>query len=276
MATGGRWCGDVGERSFFVTPAAIQGDRAELEGQVAHQIRTVLRLHPGDTIELLDNSGWIYTARLTEVGKSRVAGDVVGRHRPETEPRVRVELYQALLKGQKMELVLQKGTEIGVTRFVPVLSERCVSRPGSGEMGRKLERWEAIVREASEQSGRAILPEVAQMEPFEGACRQAARADLALVAWEGERSGGIVAALRAAGLDEAGRDHPASAMDATVRRPSIALLVGPEGGFSASEAAVAREAGLKAVTLGPRILRAETAALVAATVVLDRTGDLGG
>jgi 16S rRNA (uracil1498-N3)-methyltransferase len=266
----------VGERSFFVGPGAIRGDRVELDGQVAHQIRAVLRLHPGDTIELLDNSGWSHTARLVEVGKARVTGEVVGRSRPETEPRVRVELYQALLKGQKMELVLQKGTEIGVARFVPVVSERCVSRPGAGEMGRKLERWEAIVREAAEQSGRVILPEVAQVESFESACRLAARADLALIAWEDERSSGVGEALRAAGLGaEAGHDAPAGA-GASGGGAHVALLVGPEGGFSSDEAALAREAGLRVVTLGPRILRAETAALVAATLVLGGTGELGG
>jgi 16S rRNA (uracil1498-N3)-methyltransferase len=276
MVTGARWCGNVGERSFFVTPAAIRGDWAEIDGQVAHQIRAVLRLHPGDIVELLDNSGWVHTARLTEVGKGRVAAEVVGRRRAETEPRVRLELYQALLKGQKMELVLQKGTELGIARFVPVLSERCVSRPGTGEMDRKLERWEAIVREASEQSGRAVLPEVARMESFESACRKAVQSDLGLIAWEGERSGGIAGALRSAGLDEAGhQDRPAGAI-ASGQRPTVALLIGPEGGFTPDEAALAHEAGLRVVGLGPRILRAETAALVAATLVMCRTGDLGG
>ena len=147
-----------------------------------------LRLQPGDEIELLDNSGWVYRTRLTGRRRgSRVAGEVVGRHRPETEPRARVALYQSLLKGQKMELVLQKGTELGVGRFIPVLSERCVSRPTAVEVGRKLERWEAVVREAAEQSGRSVLPEVAA-GVFRGCLPEAARADIGLFAWEEERS----------------------------------------------------------------------------------------
>ncbi len=233
----------------------------ELGGATARQIRSVLRLQPGDMVRLLDNSGFLHGARIAGISRDSVALEVVERRLLETEPAAELDLFQALLKGQKMEFVLQKGTEIGVSRFVPVLSERCVSRPGQGDLGRKQERWESIVREAAEQSGRAVLPVVEPVEPFERACRRAVAADLALMAWEEERAVGIGKAVREAGLSS---------------RPRISLLVGPEGGFSPREAELARSAGLRIVSLGPRILRAETAALVAATLVLCETGDLGG
>ncbi len=279
----------MGERSFFVEPGAIREGRAELTGPVAHQIRNVLRLRPGDTVELLDNSGFVQMARLVTLSREGVIAEVVERRRSNTEPGVELVLYQALMKGQKMELVLQKGTEIGVSRFVPVLSERCVSRPSEADLERRLERWQAIVREAAEQSGRAVLPPVSRLESFGEACRNAAAAGLALVAWEEEHALGIGGVLResvtpfptpSAIQGEGIEGSPSPSVGAGVgvggRRPRISLLVGPEGGFSPKEAQVAREAGVKVVSLGPRILRAETAALVAATLVLCATGDMGG
>ena len=255
--------------SFFVDPQSIQGGRAELRGQVVHRIGRVLRLHPGDEIDLLDNSGFAYSARIVRVTRESVSAEVLGRWRPATEPRVELALYQALLKGQKMEMVLQKGTEIGVSIFVPVLSERCVSRPSAADLERRLGRWGDIVREAAEQSKRAVLPRVASLCSFEDACREAREADLAAMAWEEEPSQGLGTLVRETGVATLAGREPAT-------RPRVALLVGPEGGFSEREAQVAGGAGLRIASLGPRILRAETAALVAATVVLCETGDLGG
>lgn len=263
--TGKLWCAGVSKHSFFVDPGAIRGDRAELVGAVAHQIRSVLRLRPGDTVDLLDNTGFLYVARIAAVSKGGVVAELLEWRRSEAEPSVELVLYQALLKGQKMEWVLQKGTEIGINRFVPVLSERCVSRPSEAELERKRVRWETIVREAAEQSRRAIIPAVGGSRTLESACRDAAEADLALMAWEGERAVGIARAVREAGVGGRGDG-----------RPRVALLIGPEGGFSPREAQAAKVAGVRIVGLGPRILRAETAALVGATLVLCETGDLGG
>lgn len=258
-------------------PGTIGGERVELTGPIAHQIRSVLRLRPGDTVDLLDSSGFVFEARLVVLSREGVSAEVVGRRPSGSEPDVDLVLYQALLKGQKMELVLQKGTEIGVSRFVPVLSERCVSRPTPADLERRIERWQAIAREAAEQSKRGILPAVASTESFEEACRSAAEGGLALMAWEEEHALGIGGALREAGLSNLSRNpSPSAGPEEGGRKPRIALLIGPEGGFSAREAEVAMDAGVRVVSLGPRILRAETAALVAATLVLCATGDMGG
>ncbi|MHB8993173.1 MAG: RsmE family RNA methyltransferase [Chloroflexota bacterium] len=277
--------------SFFVEPGTISGERVGLTGPIAHQIRSVLRLRPGDTVDLLDGSGFVYEARLVALSREGVSAEVVGRRPSGSEPGVELVLYQALLKGQKMELVLQKGTEIGVSRFVPVLSERCVSRPATSDLERRIERWQAIVREAAEQSKRGVLPAVTSAEPFEDACRSAAEGGLALMAWEEEHALGIGGALREAGLSTPSPTPPPFEGEGAATplpplwgkgqgdggwKPRIALLIGPEGGFSAREAEVARGAGVRVVSLGPRILRAETAALVAATLVLCATGDMGG
>ena len=258
----------MGSRSFFVEPGSIQGDQAVLRGQVAHQLIHVLRLAGGDVIELLDNSGTLYLARILECARDEVVAMVEDRRQPAAEPRLRLTLYQALLKGDKMEMVLQKGTEIGVTRFVPVLGERSVSRPGAGDLERKLPRWSAIIREAAEQSGRAILPEVGPLAGLEEACRQAAGAGMSFMAWEEEEhSSGLGRLVREAGLAYAGRGEGGPV--------AVSVLVGPEGGFSAREAGIARSTGVSLASLGPRILRAETAALVSATVIMEALGEMG-
>lgn len=283
----------MARHSFFVDPGSIQEDRAELRGQTAHQIAKVLRLQQGDVIDLLDNSGFVYPARIVAVSKSGVRAEILERRPLETEPRVELVLYQALLKGQKYDWVLQKGAEIGVSRFVPVLSERCVSRPSASDVRRKTERWTEIVREAAEQSKRAVIPQLGALLSFEDACRDAGGADLAVMPWEGETSQGLGVLLSELGsvhreqAPGSGRGDAcvAPTQDSGLRtrkmgdrtgRLRVALLVGPEGGFSEREAEVARAAGVSLVSLGPRILRAETAALVATTVVLYERGDLGG
>jgi 16S rRNA (uracil1498-N3)-methyltransferase len=161
-----------------------------------------------------------------------------------------------LLKAQKFEWVLQKGTELGIAGFVPVLSSRSIIGSVQDVRDAKLERWQRIIAEAAEQSGRAVLPSLAGPMAFKPACQAAAQQGLALIPWEEER----VYRLR-------------QALDASPKH--ISLLIGPEGGFAAEEVATAREAGVVPVTLGPRILRAETAGLAAATAILYALGDFG-
>ena len=157
--------------------------------------------------------------------------------------------------------MLEKGTELGVAAFVPLLSRRNVVRPVRGRSGRS-ERWQRIVREAAEQCGRSVLPEVMPAQGLEEAL--STLADLRLLSWEGEEAQGLATALQ--------RARPQ--LDA-VQRPAVILLIGPEGGFAAEEVALAREAGAQVVSLGRRILRSETAGLAAAAAVLYELGELG-
>ncbi len=242
---------------FFVSSQVIHQDHVVLHGPTVHQIRDVLRMHAGDEITLLDNTGWAYRTELVGVERDVVRGRVLERCQPDTEPRTRITLYQGLLKAQKFDWVLQKGTELGIAAFVPVLSSRSIVGDVQDVRDTKLGRWQRIIVEAAEQAGRAVLPTLSGVMSFKQVCQVAAAQGLALIPWEGEQSYRLRQALQGATSN------------------SIGLVIGPEGGFSEQEVAAAREAGVTPITLGPRILRAETAGLAAATAVLYALGDFG-
>jgi 16S rRNA (uracil1498-N3)-methyltransferase len=243
-------------RFFVAADALAPGPAVALRGEVAHQMARVLRLRPGERVILFDGSGREWEARLTEVTPAAVRGEIEAERRNEAEPRLRLTLCQAALKGDHMDYVLQKGTEVGVAAFVPLLTERTVAR---GIDEHKLTRWRRIVREAAEQSGRAVVPTVAAARSLPEAVRALADRP-ALLLWEAERTTSLAEALRLAA------------------RPltELAIIVGPEGGVTAREAGDAIAAGAAPVSLGPRILRAETAGIVAASALLFAAGDLGG
>ena len=264
---------------FFVSPTAIQANQVTLSGPVAHQIARVLRLRAGQQIVVLDDSGWQHTVELQAVTPEEVRGRIVQRERATGEPRTQITLYQAVLKGERFEWVLQKGTELGIAAFVPLLCERNVVRDPAA-VQRRAKRWRTIIREAAEQSRRGRLPRMEQPLPFAAACRQAmAEEGLALLAWEGEMATGLRQALQEQ-VGVGGDQHASPTVQAPDRpgRPpfsSIHLLVGPEGGFTAEEVELARTHSIRPITLGHRILRAETAGIVAAAAILYESGDLG-
>lgn len=244
---------------FFISPQAIRDNRVVMRGTVVHQIRDVLRMEPGDEIVLLDNSGSAYRAELVTVDRDAVRGRVVDKWRLETEPAAHITLYQGLMKGQKFDWVLQKGTELGITAFVPLLSARCIIGAAEDVSATRLERWQKIIVEAAEQAGRAVLPSLSTAILFRSACESAVqRGELALIPWEGEHTTGLREALARA--PKAREFH---------------LFIGPEGGFADEEIELAKSLGIVSVSLGPRILRAETAGLAAAAALLYEKGDLG-
>ncbi len=239
---------------FFVPPDAIVQEQVHFPREAAHQIARVLRLRSGDRVAVLDGRGTLYYVVLEHVGRDEALGRVVGQEVATGEPNIAVTLYAALIKGERFEWILQKGTELGVSRFVPMVTERTVIRdlPSSDRQ----ERWARIVREAAEQCGRARVPEVIAPVSFVAACAQAAATEVSLIAWEGEPQ---------CSLTDVWGD----------RRPrTLALMVGPEGGFTADEAGQARAWGIVPFSLGPRVLRAETAAIVAVTLALQQAGEL--
>ncbi len=243
---------------FYVAGATLAtGVEIDLPGEIAHQARDVLRLAKGEAIRLLDGKGGEYPARLTEVSRARVRIIPGERMVGAAEPPARLTLYQGMLKAAKFEWVLQKGTELGVGAFVPVISSRAVA--ATEAMGAaKRQRYERILIEAMEQCGGTYLPTLAAPLALERALIEATAHHAAtLIPWEGEPSLTVRAGLR-----QALASH-------TSDIPAIALFIGPEGGFSADEIALARSYGALPVTLGRRILRAETAALVAVALALD-------
>lgn len=258
----------VASHRFFVPGHDLRRGDLTLSGDAAHRIRNVLRLNAGAQIVALDNSGWEFTVELTEVTRERVEGRVVHKALSAAEPRTKITLYQALIRPERFAYALQKGTEIGIVGFVPLICARGVVEPPSGDDRQR--RWERIVQEAAEQARRAKLPRVHPVTSFAAACRGVA--GLSLLPWEEAGSHGLT-------LKQALCGSPADAANDLGRPPrpfAVNIFVGPEGGFSADEVALARQHHIQPVTLGPRILRAETAGLAAAVAVLYEWGDLGG
>jgi 16S rRNA (uracil1498-N3)-methyltransferase len=204
----------------------------------------------GDELVLLDGGGQEFSARLVSLSRRGASAEVAAARPCPAEPALHLTLYQCSLKADKFEWVLQKGTELGVSRFVPVIAERSIVRPAAA-LRPKYARWEAIVREAAEQCGRGRIPDIAL--PLEWAQAVASRQGAGLLAWESAAGAPSLAAwlsAQAAPLDR------------------LSILIGPEGGVTAGEAQAAVEAGWQLVGLGPRILRAETAAVAAAAIIL--------
>ncbi len=240
---------------FFIPSDWIAGDTVRLCGVPAHQIRVVLRMHAGARVIVLDGSGWEYEIELNEVGAREVRGVVVEKRSATAEPRAQVTVYLSLLKKDRFEWALQKCTEIGAAQFVPIHCTRTVI-PLQNVSEKKRARWQRIITEAAEQCGRGRVPSLEAPRPFAEALAELPRYDRALIPWVGERTEALSAAL----ADSA---------------RSVALFVGPEGGFTPQEVSAANEAGALGVTLGPRVLRAETAAVVAVTLTLAALGELG-
>jgi 16S rRNA (uracil1498-N3)-methyltransferase len=246
---------------FFVPPESIQTDRVVFPRPAAEQLRNVLRIAPGEHVVVLTGDGWECEVEVTYVGKGNAAGRVLGRRQNGREPHIALTLYQCLLKKDHFEWVLQKCTEVGVMRFVPVVSERTIVRGVELIGGAKQERWARIIVEAAEQSGRGRVPTLVEAMSLQDALADCAAQDFKAIAWEEEP----VVRLQSL-LD----DWPAGQAPA-----SVGLFVGPEGGFSADEIDAARQHGIQPVTLGARTLRSETASVVMASLALHLFGELG-
>jgi 16S rRNA (uracil1498-N3)-methyltransferase len=242
---------------FFVSESSFEGELVRLSPEQAHQVCHVLRLRPEDTIVVLDNSGSEYEVALTTVDTQDATGRILAKHAARGEPGVRITLFQSLLAREKFESVLQKGTEVGVARFVPVVTQRSIVRRTKID-AKKLARRRRILTEAAEQAHRGRIPQLDQEIGFAEAASSLAGFDCALIAAPSEEAVLLGQALRS-----------------RVRAPSsVALLIGPEGGFTDVEVTLARAKGAVKVGLGPRILRTETAAVVISALTLYELGQM--
>ena len=243
-------------RRFFVPPGSLRARNVTLGADLAHRLGRVLRLKRGDRVLLSEGGGREYEVQLTGVSSYALTGVVLGEREALPEPEATLVLYQSLIRANRFDLVLEKGTEIGVSRFVPVISARSLVQGDGEPAAARGERWRRIVIEAAEQSGRGRPPRVESPLPFEEAVQQARGEKL--MPYEGERGRSLGAYVRRLS-----------------RRPDIvSLFVGPEGGFEDAEVELARESGAEIVSLGPRILRSETAGIVASALVMDALGEL--
>jgi 16S rRNA (uracil1498-N3)-methyltransferase len=241
----------------FVRPEAVSPDRVCFDADEAHHLRRVLRLRPGAMVDATDGTGHLYTVRLVALDTAGAWGAIEARTEPGHESPCTITLAQGILKGDRMSWLVQKATELGVARIAPTETARVVARPAAGAAGRH-SRWERIAREAVKQCGRVVVPAIDPPRAFAEVVREIPGHDVTWVFWEG---GGQALAATAA---------------ATGWPARLLLLVGPEGGFTPEEVALAEGAGARLVSLGPRTLRAESAGLAAVALCQFLFGDLGG
>ena len=239
---------------FFVPPEELTPEFLVLTGENAQHAK-VLRLKNGEEVLVCDGQGRECLCTISDVSPGQVSLVVKKRLESETEARVRASVYMAFSKGDKLEHVIQKATELGAYEIVAFPSARCVSRPDDKSLKKKLERWQKIAASAAEQSGRGRIPEVLVLGSYKEALSRAAQADKAILFYENERATTLRMALDAGDYE------------------TISLLTGPEGGLEEKEVSQAMDAGLQVCTLGRRILRCETAPLCALSAVMYASGE---
>ena len=237
---------------FFVSAEDLEKEDVSLTGENAQHAK-VLRLKPGEMVLLCDGEGREAVCKVESTDGWLLRA--MERRESQSEAAVKVSVYMALPKADKLEHVIQKATELGAYEIVTFPSARCVSRPDEKSLKKKLERWEKIAASAAEQSGRGRIPKVLVLGSFSEALTRAAQADKALMFYEHEAALTLKMALSSGGYS------------------TVSLLTGPEGGLEEAEVAQAREAGLQVCTLGKRILRCETAPLCALSAVMYDAGE---
>ncbi len=246
-------------RRFLVPPGSLDVESVTIEGDLHRHAVKVLRLKVGTWVLLADGQGKERKGVVADIGRTSFVVTLGEEEEPASIPEegVRITLYQGLPKGEKLDFILQKGTELGASAIVPFAARRTVVRIPPDQREERLERWRRIVREASRQSGRASVPEVWLAADLDEVLRTAHH-PVKLLLWEEERERGLKEVL--ARLPAPG---------------SVAVLIGPEGGFTAEEASRAQVAGFVPVTLGRRILRTETAGLALLAILQFVWGDVG-
>lgn len=243
---------------FFTSHENIKGNTIIIDSEDAAHITKVLRLGREDIITVCDGKGTDYIVKISEIESNRIICDVEDKKKCETESELEVTLYQGLPKGSKMDYIIQKTTELGIKRIVPVAMSRCVVKLENKKAEeKKQQRWQKIAAEAAKQSGRGIIPEVAMPVTLDRAIEELKSKDLAFAPYECEENNRI-------------RDVLTSETDIK----SAGFIIGPEGGFDLTEIEKIKESGIKPVTLGKRILRTETAGEAVLAMVMYEKGDI--
>lgn len=243
----------VNKDSFSLNSAVIQGD------DVKH-IYKVLRLQVGDKVNVNNCEGSEFLAEISEINKSFVRVNIIESLQLNNESPIQVQLYQGLPKSSKMDFIVQKGTELGVKNITPVITERVVVKSELAEF-RKTDRWKRIALEACKQSKRSIIPEVGTPIEFQEMLSKLEHIDLVIVPYENEDGSGIKNVIK----ELSGK-----------LIKSVGVVIGPEGGFEKFEIEKLKSIGAHIVTLGPRILRTETAGLTVVSILMYELGDMGG
>ena len=245
-------------RRFYIKTGSICNGRAVITGQEARHLGTVLRLAPGDQVELVDGRGTIARAEIETLSHNMAALTVLDTALPGGESPVQITLAQGMLKDKKMDMLVRHLTELGICQWVPFYSSRSIPKPDAKRLCSRMERWNKIAREALKQCGRSMVPLIKEPVQFDDLIETAMEYDGKIAFWENATT-------------------PIHTLQPPPQEPvkRIIVLIGPEGGFSGPEIEAAKKRGFSACSLGPRILRAETASLTAAALVQYIFGDLG-
>ncbi|MDQ0111725.1 16S rRNA (uracil(1498)-N(3))-methyltransferase [Paenibacillus harenae] len=258
---------------YFIASDQFTETKVQLTGEDAHHAARVMRMKAGDKFIVSDGEARTAIAEVTEASSALVEADIIELLSTDSEPLWSVTIAQSLPKGDKMELVIQKGTEIGAYAFAPFQSERMIVQYDAKKEAKRLERWSKIAKEAAEQSHRNRVPDIEQVRSWRELMQSIERYDLALFCYEREGDAAHGKGIRTA-VQEWKRRSERSMEQAS--SANLLLIVGPEGGFTEREAAEAESAGAVLVGLGKRILRTETAGIVGLTCLLYESGEMGG
>jgi 16S rRNA (uracil1498-N3)-methyltransferase len=245
--------------TIFIRPVKIHAKEqpawVDIDGPAGHHLRQVLRLSRGDRISVIDGSGRAYLCEITEAKPSRVVASILESSMPEVESRLRITLALSLIKVSAFEHILTSCTELGCCRFVPIIAGRSVIKVKQNELEDKVRRWQAILQAAAGQCERVRIPEIEYPIKLED--------------WLQADASGLKIILRERSQGLAKMEWPDPLLE-----NQLTILAGPEGGFETREVRAALDAGYLPLSLGPRILRAETAAAAAITILQNRYGDL--
>lgn len=246
---------------FILPPNQIGTEEVEITGTDLEHLGRVLRLKPGMKVTVTDGGGKIYNCVIEKIDKNRAVALIQGEQVDQTEPSIEIILLQGLPKGDKMEFVIQKATELGVSQIIPVAMGRSVVQLSGAKAEKRVKRWQRIASEATKQCRRSRIPQIGAVESFASALSSLPEDTLILLPWEEELSRNLKETLRTKEASEADR---------------LAIVIGPEGGLGKEEVVLALDRGAIPLSLGSRILRTETAALAVLTVVMYELGDFGG
>lgn len=242
-------------RKFFVKEEQINDDVIEIIGDDVNHIRNVLRLECGEIILLCDmNNSINYVSEINKIEKDKIICMIQNKIENQAEGNVELTIFQGLPKADKMELIIQKGTELGVKEFVPVNFERCIVKLKGKDEDKKIDRWQKIAEMAAKQSGRDLVPKITNIESIKNVCNLIQNYDIVLVAYENEKDNSLKQEL--------------NKLRNIKENIKIAVVIGPEGGIAENEINLFKQAGGKIITLGNRILRTETVCLMCASIIM--------
>ena len=237
---------------FFVTPMQVKEDRIYIEGQDVNHIKNVLRMKTGEQLKISDGNNKRYLCEIETMTAQEVCVRIIEEQQVNTELPSKIYLFQGLPKGDKMELIVQKAVELGVYEVIPVATKRAVVKLDEKKAAKKVERWNGIAESGAKQSGRNVIPSVTKVMSYKEALAYAKELDVILIPYE---------------LAE-GMAETKQVIEGIKKGASIGVFIGPEGGFETAEVEQAIESGAKAITLGRRILRTETAGLTTLSILM--------